>query len=379
MNIKKLVFVIFVIAIAFMIFFIVVKFSGQKTILETKEEKLLKLVDSLIENLNSNIKSVKIGDTSSVEENLNRYAEQFDKFVLESNKSIKDLDESSLVNLREKEWENYSLFLELKKEIEPYPQFKEQIEDIETAIESRLTQQFLEATEKLIFNNPKQLNYKGNKLLAVIGDFYHQIMSIKVEEKGVIHKKVVCESVKDGSGDSYEAWIDIETGDIRQELQAPYGKEINITSGKTQRKLALDVDNKLAEWIDKGSGKVGIMSEGVDDPHTQFKNKLTEENCWLDGTDIVNVEQTYVLKCPIYDKDYILYYISATSYFPLREMTFYEIILSEPTVIKTGEVELIMDCWFTIAEIIDRESLPDYIFDQKIPDGYRIEDWVPIG
>ncbi|MDP2946657.1 MAG: hypothetical protein Q8N88_00945 [Nanoarchaeota archaeon] len=386
---KRLFWGVTIVVIAFAIVFFAIKIftfsSQQNTIQSSNEKALLKKLADLNKKLNDSIDAIKNKDDSAFENSFKIYEEQFNKFISESSVTMNDLDDSALTDLREKEWKNYNLLLELSKETESNFRFKEWVNNAKITFENRLTEEFLIAIEKFIYDpDPDQLNYKRGGLLATVADFLinsikHDVSLRKNGIKTILHKKVVSEWVEDGNKSYYEVWINLETGDIRQELETNYGKEINVLNGKTQKKLALDVNNKLAEWINEGSLKVGIMSEGTDDSQTQFKNKLRNKECYLDGVDVIAENPIYVLKCPIYDLDYHLYHILADSHLPLREMFFREKIISEPEIFKTGEIEFFQDSWFIIAEVVSEEDLPDNFFDQKIPDDYKIEDWVPIG
>jgi len=337
---------------------------------------------------------VGVEDISSIINGLEKYKEKFNKFILEGTSQDISLDNNSfLVRLRHKEWDNYKLFLELKIILNSYSQAKQKVEEIESLIENSLTEKFLNSVEIFIIDESEHSSYHNRDFISGPIEKIFEILSINnlqvlaAKEKGIIHKKVVGKSPE--ATDFvwlYEVWIDLDTGNIRQEMQTGENKEIDITDGKTQKKLALDPNNKLAEWLNEKQGKFGIGSEETKDPYTQFKNQLKKKECYLEGTDIFEEKEIYMLKCPIYDKDYSIYYISAENYLPLRHMVFYEKHLIEPTedplkskVIKTGEMQLMYDYWFIVAEIIELKSLPDNFFEQIIPEDYKIEDWVPYG
>lgn len=364
-------------------------------------EKVQSTLISLIENLEETLKMVERGEISSALNSLENYEKKFNDFVIEIQQlNVEKQDRTKLVNLRLNEWKNYKYFLELKKSLESYPQVSQKIGEIENLIESQLKKETIKAVGVLVISPPKSPSYFYQKSFSKLFEsFLKQITNINTLQaatpKRVIHKKAIKdpidpgESLRDLICWSYESWIDLETGDIRQEQELPRargineppycGKEIDITDGATGKKLALDPINKLAEWIDPAKGKIGIGIEEKVDPYTLFKKTLEEGKCYFDGTDIFESKEIYILKCPIYGKDYKLFYIDARTFLPLKEMVYYEKILTEPEIIHTGEMFLNAAYRYVIGEIIERESLPPDFFELKIPPDYKLQEWVPYG
>lgn len=385
-NFNKFLILAIAIVIIFVVSFVWWNYYSDKEENETpigaKLEELLDSKKSQMEILGGIKTKVESGNLSSIINDLKEFEENFIKFTSES---IEIEDNQFLDDLRKKEWENYNAFLELKESLTSYPQFEETMLSLESVIENSLAEEFIKGTERLIVGGQEGSSYENNNSLNLRLKLFQ---AQAAEKKGVIHKKVVGKSPADGKSSNwfYEAWIDLDTGNIRQEQQIGDSMEIDITNGRTKKKLALEPNKKLAEWLDNTRGKIGIGAEATVDPYSLFKKNIEEGKCFLDGTDIFENKEVYVMNCPIYSKDYSLYYISAKSYLPLRYMVFYEEHLIEPTddpfksnVIKTGKMEFMYDYWFVIGEIVDAESLPNDIFKQEIPEGYEIKDWVPFG
>jgi hypothetical protein len=394
------------------------------------------LLVSLISDIKKATENTNKGNVSLVPEFLENYEEKFSNFNLKiSQLEIEKISDKNLItNLRKSEWENYKSFLDLKKSLTNYPQFSQKVTEIENLIEDNLKNQILKAVKTLTIKNKVSSSFKSPFLAGIIKIFLAQT----TPSQKVIHKRV-------SSGESwkYESWIELETGNIRQEIRIKTAREIiseiDITDGKTGKKLALNPDKKLAEWLDPKKGKIGIGDEQTKDPFTIFQTDLEEGKCHLEGADIFENKEVYVIECPFYEREYFkikgecvveskefgkkcigqgeickeevldpnkeiytlkcpdyeivgepteqwghyntkeykLFYIDVQTYFPIKELIYEEHLYLEERV--PNEFKLYKTLNFSYqyeGEIIDRELLPPDFFELKIPDGYELKEWV---
>jgi len=373
-------------------------------------EEVQSTLTSLINNLKETIETVNQGNISLVSTSLENYQNKLIDFNLKSSQIEieKITDKNLLINLRHNEWENYKLFLELKQKVVSYSQLSDKISDIENLIEKYFKTQTIEATKILLMPQLRETSYFNRELFLASLRRLINISTVQASsDKGVIHKKVIIDPTyaKENSTMlviqpcwTYESWIDLENNRYRQELHVTSSRppgfeytveftdevgnikkvvnycdvEIDITDVITGKKLALDPYSKTAEWLDPTKGKHGIGEEITKDPYTIFKTNLEKEECNFDGTDIFEEREVYKVKCPIFDIGYRLYYIDAYTYLPIEELNFQKSW-------QEGEIELYIAYKYVIGEIIEMESLPEDLFELKIPPDYELQEWSPFG
>jgi len=402
-------------------------------------EEVQSTLTSLIGNLKGTIKIVNQGNISLISESLENYKKKFSEFSLKSNQLEieKILDKNLITNLRRSEWENYKLFLDLEKLLSNHPQFSQKITEIEDLIESELKTQILKSVE-ILTPKTKASSYLEISPFSKVINFF---LVYAADLQKIIHKKVFS-----GENWKYESWIELETGNIRQEIKIKTTREIiseiDITDGETGKKLALNPEEKLAEWLDPKKGKHGIGDEETKDPFTVFKTNLEEGKCSLEGVDIVENKEVYLVECPFYEREYFrikgectiegkefgkkcisqgeiceeeildpnkeiytlkcldyeiigdsaqqwghyntkeykLFYIDVQIYFPIKELVYEEHLYLEEKI--PNEFKLYKTLNFSYqfeGEIIDRESLPADFFELEIPSDYKLQEWTPYG
>ncbi len=364
---------------------------------EQEGRKAKSQIDSLSLRLQEALK-IEPGDTTLLVTAIKKYEIGFNSYVETVDKlNIEKIDENLLKSIRLAEWQNYRIYLTLKERFNTNTVALQSIITTQKILERYIKDQSVKALSRIVINSDK--NKKSSSLFPyLVGRVEEAIIRIaeaQEQKKNVIHKKVILDPDDPGkSGKNlicwgYESWVDLETGDIRQEQNVTSGNkcktEIDITEGATGRKLALNPVDKLAEWI--VSPKTGIGDEIKKDPYSDFKDKLEKGEYILLGTDTFNGQEVYVLKRPVYQLDHEIIYLDAVSYLPVRSLSYIEEVIIETipgdstksNIIRTGKLINNFGLRYVVGELIERETLPSDFFELKIPEGYELKMWVPGG
>jgi hypothetical protein len=420
-NQKGLIYILVVIAvivaISATVYFVVLKKSSQPSF-TTKEEvsqpipqsesqlgddnisrqeinKTKDLIESLVRSLRGELLKIEPTDTLSIVAAIKKYKAGFNSYTATINKlNVEAVDKSLLKSIRLAEWENYKLYSIVKQRFATNNVASQTIATTQKILDEYIKSNSIKSLSRIVIKPSKKSSALFPRFASKIEKMIINTVRAK-EQRSVIHKKVILDPDDPGkSGQnlicwSYESWVDLESGNIRQEQKVPFGNkcqtEIDITEGTTGRKLGLNPVDKLAEWIIPP--KIGIGSETKKDPYSNFKDKLENGEYILLGTDTFNGQEVYLLKKPVYNLDHEIIYLDAVSYLPVRSLSYIEDVIIEPipgdstrsNVIRTGKIINNFGLRFIVGEVIERESLPKDFFELKIPDGYELKGWVPQG
>lgn len=221
-----------------------------------------------------------------------------------------------------------------------------------------------------------------------------------------------------------EGWADLASGDYRIETSnnrylgtTQCRRIINIGSGKTGRILALypDFNELAAKWVTDWPGEYGVGKPEHEDPFTSFMDLINEKDLCgnlvnsLDRSEIIDGKKVYVVRHGPFDQDRVLCdaypphaatpysyagfyvkYFDATTFLPVRYIYFNH---EDEIILHAGETELLdgkvmskqrqlgVGPWtpshytlYSVAEIIERTSAHDSLFDQVIPKGYTLQE-----
>lgn len=347
---------------------------------------------SLIEALHQAEMFLEQGQGKEAYDVLDAFDEElYEFFVLLSNQ--KNIEQGVLGNeerierIRKAEWEVYNTFYDEKEVFGQTPELIQKWSDIEKRITEKLKDSMVSAAEVMRLEYWEEIQGQQGSWMPIPVIFAQEPLAPQV-----IYIARYPDPIDPGSSgcfnyscSKYESWAELSTGNLReQDRNNAAGTstiEINITSGENGKELALDPVNKRAEWLDPQKGKFGL-SGGRDasiNPFEMFQQQLQSEQYEMKGTEIIDGQEVYVLIHTIYKLDFTRIYVSAATYLPIREILYTEIIEVNPTgVIHTGEIEKNTNIIIE-GKFIERNELPSDFFELKIPDGYRLEDFVPFG
>jgi len=371
---------------------------GDDNISRQETSKAKDLIESLTRSLREELLKIEPTDTPSIVAAIKKYEASFNSYTATINRlNIETVDKNLLKSIRLGEWGNYKLYLTVKQRFTTNSLASQTIATTQKILDGYLKSQSIQALSRIVIKPSKKSTALFPRFASKIDKMI--INTVKAAgQRNVIHKKVILDPDDPGKSGrilicwGYESWIDLESGDIRQEQDVTFGNkcqtEIDITEGATGRKLGLNPVDKLAEWIIPP--KRGIGDETKKDPYSDFKDQLETGEYILLGTDIFNGQEVYVLKRPGYKLDYEIISLDAVSYLPVRSLSYIEdVIIIEPTpdaddptiskLIRTGKLINNFGLRYIVGEVIEKESLPSDFFELKIPDGYELKLWVPHG
>lgn len=328
-------------------------------------------------------------DTSIIIKSLDKYKNNFNDFSLISSKTqLSTVDKASLEKLNLKIWENYKLFFEAKDFLSSNKSLSAKIIETQEVLYAYLKNNISKSLNSILVKPNKKTGTLIPQLIPV---------ARAQSENTIIHKKIIMDPDNPGTIGGkllcwrYESWVDTETGDIRQEQDVKFGDKcrthIDITSGKTYEKLALDPINRFAEWVKPPKAGIGNDIESKSNPYVEFKTSLEQGIYTLEGTSIYKDKEVYKLRRSLYKDDYEYVYLDVNSYLPIEKVVYEEDIMvkSDPNdntkseVIKTGNMVNTYNFYFEEAEQINKSSLPSDFFDLIIPEGFELHDFVPFG
>lgn len=394
-----------------------------------KSDKIELSQRSLLEILEQAEKFTKEGQIDQAKGSLDAFSESLNEFfVLLSDKD--DIEQiitkggGEIERIRKAEWSLYDAFYEKKDVFDLNKELVVQTKVIEDQIFVKLENSIISATEVMRFEYWKKGNQQDQQgRLFVPTVFAQEPLSSKV-----IYTAKRIDLNDPGSQGKliqdcwrYESWAELSTENLREQNQVNFGGgvrertcevEIDIASGASDKKLALDPVRKKAEWMDFQKGKIGISGREATnnfDPFQNFNQQLKSGEYELQGTEVIDGQEVYALrrdysKLYNYDTlDFDLLYINATTYLPIRRTSYGEIIEIKRTeiqpiyneddffpagapptptikteIIRTGVIEKVMNVIIE-GKFIERSELPQDFFEMKIPDGYRLEDFVGFG
>ncbi|MCH7605434.1 hypothetical protein IID24_05610 [Patescibacteria group bacterium] len=347
---------------------------------------------SLIEALHQTEMFLEQGQGKEAYDALDAFDEElYEFFVLSSNK--KEIErgvvgsEEKIERIRKAEWEVYHMFYDKKEMFSQAPELIQKWSDIEKRITEKLKDSMVSAAEVMSLEYWEEIQGQQGSWMPIPAVFAQEPLAPQV-----IYIARYPDPIDPGSTgcfnfscSKYESWAELSTGNLREQdrINAAGSSiiEINITSGESGKELALDPVNKRAEWLNPQEGKFGL-SGGKDaslNPFEMFQQQLQSEQYEMKGTEIIDGQEVYVLKQTVYKLDFNMIYVSAATYLPIREILYREIIEVTPAgVIHTGEIEKNTNIIIE-GKFIKRSELPLDFFELKIPDGYRLEDFVPFG
>lgn len=337
-------------------------------------------IEFLTHSLQEKLLKMGQNDTSLIVAAIKEYEVEFNGYISTINQlNIETIEKNLLKSIRLAEWGNYKLYLTVKQQFAINAVASQTIIKTQKILDNYIKSQSIKSLDKIVVKTNKKSSTLFPNFISKVKETL--VNTVKAEQlQGVIHKKVIVDPDNPGENRqlmlncwSYESWVDLESGNIRQEQTLGNKEcrtEINITEGATGRKIGLNPVDKLAEWIIPP--KIGIGSEITSDPYTDFKNKLEQGKYILFKTDILNGQEVYVLRMTIPGpSDYAIIYLDATSYLPLLKLLYME-EGREESFINFG-------LQYVVGEIIKKESLPLDFFELKVPDGYELREWVPQG
>ncbi|GEM_PF-5219295 len=341
-------------------------------------------------------------DTSLIATAVKKYETGFNTYIATINQlSIVEIDQDSLKSIRLAEWENYKLYLAVKQRFATNTMASQVIVKTQKILDDYIKSQSIKSMDPIIVKTSKKSSTLFPDFPSRIGEMIINTAKAEQTTGGVVHIKAILDPDDPGQSgkllacSGYESWVDLRTGDVRQEARGGLDKcqiEINITEGATGRKIGLNQTYRLAEWI--MPPKIGIGDEVKKNPYADFKEKLDQGMYVLSGTDIFNGKEVYLLKTffissarPEDRLNYQVTYLDAVSYLPIRKLSYGEDVAVEPipgdptksNIIRTGKAVNNFGTRYIAGEIIKRESLPSDFFELKIPDGYELRDWVANG
>jgi len=361
-------------------------------------------------------------EREKVEEELRQYQQEY--YTFQSLASSLDPEKNpfamgeTILKVRLGLWNNYQKFLGVVELAEVEPAIAALLEETKENWEKDLKDYMITANGKIIVDlkNEKKASFNPTSFLKswVFQSFFVQAQS---EGPTVIHKKVYYDSTNPGEQGEligwcwrYESWIDIEQRSGRWEAsipgyigpKSPYPtevcrREVNIYEKKTGKDLMLDLDRKYAEWIHDKPDKHGLggIQEGKSlDPLVVFREKLETGEYILEGTEVIEETEVYVVRFPIYNgqaydperkvitrsKEYQIIYVAAHSYLPIRKMQYYELLVKENEEEEKGYWEkTLMHNNIIEAEMIYSEELPENFFLPEVPEDYEMIDFSGVG
>jgi hypothetical protein len=361
-------------------------------------------IESLILSLQEEVLKIEPGDTSSIVAALKKYKTEFNNYTLTINQlNLGVVDKNSFKSIRLAEWGNYKLYLAAKQRFATNTVASQTLTETQKLLDNYIKDQSKKSLDQIVVKASKKSGTLFPRFLSRIGEI--MVDTVEAESsRNVIHKKVILDPDDPGRNGrlllcwSYESWVELETGNIKQEQSVTFGTkgdynykcqtEVDIADGATGSKIGLNPVDKLAEWIIPP--KRGIGSEAKKDPYSEFKEKLEQGVYVLLGTDIFNGKEIYILKEPGYQLAYEIISLDAVNYLPVRKLGYAEDIIvigptpdaadpTKSTIIRTGKVINELGFRYIVGEVIERESLPLDFFEPKIPDGYELKEWVPHG
>lgn len=350
-------------------------------------------IDSLISDLHENILKLEPTDTSLILAAIKDYETDFNNYTAIVNQlNYEMVDKNLLSSLRLAEWENYRIYLNAKERFADNDVALQTITISQKMLDEYIKNQTVKALSPLIIESYE----KSGIFLPSFADKIVKILlntAVAKEQGNVIHKKVIIDPDDPGRHAkgktcwSYESWIDLDSGNVKQEqklniesgdkipiLTGECKTEINITEESTGRILGLNVTNKTFEWITDPAMAIG--AESTLDPYSNFKDMIENGEYILTGTDTFENHEVYLMQWNFYQNEYEIVYIDAVSYLPIRKLTYYEDTIRETVppyrLIKNGQLYIAYGDRYVAAEIIKRDALPLDFFELKIPDDYEL-------
>lgn len=376
----------------------------QKTSISNSSET--KVLEEKIDLLNTSLNKIisyskQQKDISTIAQSLDEYKNGFNDFSLVSGKTkLSNLDKTSLEKLNLKIWEDYKLFFETKHLLSSNTSLSAKITEIQEILYTYLKSNISRSLNSILVkpNKKTSMTDSHNFISKFLNFNYQLIQTAQAQtEDAIIHKKVIIDPSSPGTSGGkllcwrYESWVDLETGNIRQEVDSRFGDKcrtyIYIQSGKTDEQLALDPINKFAEWVKPPKVGVGSDLESKSNPYVEFKTNLEQGVYTLEGTSIYKDKETYKVRRSLYKNDYEDVYLDMNSYLPIAKLAYEEdiVVKTDPDdntkseVIRTGNMVNTYNFYFQTAEQINKSSLPSDLFDLTIPQGFELHDFVPFG